>query len=307
MRFATRLSKNELMLSTAVLSRELRTRMRGRRAAIIITVYLVALAGAGAAFLHTFQNQFQYDPGSLFRFGAQVFTVLSIVQLSLVVFIVPGLTGGAVAGERDRQTLDILLSSQVSSAGIIVGKLLSSLTYVVLLLIAALPIFSLAFLFGGVSPRQIVVVFLVSLATAITLGSMGIALSTWLRRGQMATIAAYAITFFLSVGTLAIAGYIEANTGSGTGVVSNGWRAVHIPLIFNPFSGLLSVLPNMGVLFTNQGSQWTGLAFWQATLIADAVIVVACTWLSIVALRPGHRWSRFRRGSPSPAPIEAQS
>ena len=300
MRFTPRISRNELTLNLAVLSRELRTRMRGRRAAIIITVYLLALAGAGAAFLHTFRDQFQYDPGSLFRFGSQVFMMLSFVQMSLIVFIVPGLTGGAVAGERDRQTLDILLSSQVSSAGIIIGKLLSSLTYVVLLLIAALPVFSLAFLFGGVSPRQIVVVFLLSLATAITLGSIGVALSTWLRRGQMATIATYAVTFFMSLGTLGIAAFIEANTNSGP-----GWRVVHIPLLFNPFAGLSSILPDIGVLFTNQGSQWTGLAFWQATLITDAVIVAACVWLSIKGLRPGSGRA-LGRARPGAVPVEAE-
>ena len=112
--------------------------------------------------------------GSAPAMGHQLFVVLSQFQLLLVVFIVPGLTGAAV-GERDRQTLDLMLSTQVSSLWIVLGKLLASLSYVFLLMLAALPLFSLVFLFGGVSPGQVVLAFAISLVSALTLGTIACA------------------------------------------------------------------------------------------------------------------------------------
>jgi ABC-type transport system involved in multi-copper enzyme maturation permease subunit len=191
-----------LTQNTAVLTKELKTRMRGRRAAIIITAYLVLLAGIGALMLYTQQQQFRYGYSmySVAAMGSQIFTVLSLLQMFLVVFIVPGLTGAAIAGERDRQTLDLLLATQVPSLAIVLGKILSSLSYVFMLLLAALPVFSLAFLFGGVSPRQVGLSFVISLASALTLGTIGVFLSVMVRRGQIATVLAYSVTFLLLIG-----------------------------------------------------------------------------------------------------------
>ncbi|MBI2918344.1 MAG: ABC transporter permease subunit [Chloroflexi bacterium] len=313
MRLALSPAKDHLLVNLAVLIRELRTRMRGRRAAIIITLYLAMLAIGGALVLEAQRTsmQFSYNPAVAARTGTQVFTVLAILQMALVVFIVPGLTGAAIAGERDRQTLDLLLSTQVSSLGIVLGKLLSSISYVLLLLLTALPIFSLAFLFGGVSPRQVAVVFPIYLGAAMALGSLGVTLSTWLRRGQLATIAAYALTFALILGTLGLSVYIMANvpvypppsppppyspssTVQFAATRGSSWQWAHAPLVFNPFMGLVSVLPGLGVPFSTQG-HWGGFAFWQANLVADAVIVLVCTWLSVVGLRPRRRRLRFWR------------
>ena len=112
-----------------------------------------------------------------------------------MIFIVPGLTGAAIAGERDRQTLDLLLSTQVSTLWIVLGKILASLSYVFLLMVASLPLFSLVFLFGGVSPSQVALAFVISLVSALTLGTIGVFLSVLIRRGPTATVLTYTVTF----------------------------------------------------------------------------------------------------------------
>ena len=87
----------------------------------------------------------------------------------------------------------------MSSLWIVLGKLLSSLSYVFLLMLAALPLFSLVFLFGGVSPGQVVLAFVISLASALTLGTIGVFISVLIRRGQIATVLSYAVAFLMLV------------------------------------------------------------------------------------------------------------
>jgi ABC-type transport system involved in multi-copper enzyme maturation permease subunit len=294
----------------AVLIKEMRTRMRGRRAAITISVYLLLIAGIGAVMLYTQQRQFQYgyNISSASNMGSQMFAVLSIFQLFLVVFMVPGLTGAAIAGERDRQTLDLLLGTQVSSLGIILGKILSSLSYVFMLLLAALPIFSLAFLFGGVSPRQLGLVFIISLASALTLGTIGVFLSVTVRRGQIATVLAYSVTFLLLIGTIIAAVFIQA---ASSGSMSNN-TAMMLPLIFNPLAALASttvtgIFPsNMLYLGGSSSVPGSGFALWQANLMADAVLVLVFLFLATRLLRPSRSSIfRLRRQAIPPAEVRA--
>ena len=110
-----------LFRNLAVLAKELRTRMRGRRAAVVITAYLLLLSALGGMMLYSQLQELRsgLNPVMAASVGQQLFGTLSQVQLFLVIFIVPGLTGPAIAGERDRQTLELLLSTQVSSLWIV--------------------------------------------------------------------------------------------------------------------------------------------------------------------------------------------
>src|SRR5713226_4971181 len=98
-------------------------------------------------------------------------------------------TAGAISGERERQTIDLLFVTRIPPFSIIWGKLLASMSFVVLLLLLSVPIFSLVFLFGGIELDQVLYSFLVTIVAAFALGLIGIAFSTWLRRTLAATVA----------------------------------------------------------------------------------------------------------------------
>jgi ABC-type transport system involved in multi-copper enzyme maturation permease subunit len=128
--------------------------------------------------------------------------VLVNFELLLIAFMTPALTAGAIAGERERQTLDLLLCTRVRPVGIILGKLLSSMLFVLLLLLLSVPLFSAVFLFGGIELDQVLIVLLIGLVTAVTLASLGLLCSTIARRATGATVASYALAFLLLFGTL---------------------------------------------------------------------------------------------------------
>ena len=65
-------------------------------------------------------------------------------------FLAPAFTSGAISLEREKQTLDMLAATPISSLAIVVGKLFSALAYVFLLIAASIPLTAIVFVFGGV-------------------------------------------------------------------------------------------------------------------------------------------------------------
>jgi ABC-type transport system involved in multi-copper enzyme maturation permease subunit len=192
----------------AVGSKELRGRMRGPRAFIALTLYLALLAGftvmiyllaaQSAASQAAFGGGNPYASASV---GQAVFTVLLFLQVLLVIFLAPAATSGAISLEREKQTLDLLTATPVSTLGIVLGKLASALAFVGLLILASIPLTAVVFVFGGVGPEDVVRGYAVLLVTAIGFGCVGILLSSLTRRTQSATLLTYLVVLLLTAGT----------------------------------------------------------------------------------------------------------
>ncbi len=184
-----------------IVAKEYRTRMRTWRSPLAITIYIVLLGGIGWAVFSAMSVSLsgvgQSPPGSL---GQMLFTFLILFQVGLLAFITPALTAGAISGERERQTLDLLFVTPIAPFSIIWGKLLASMSFIVLLLFISVPIFSLVFLYGGIEFDQVAYAFIVTGVTAMTLGFLGVAFSTLFRRTLASTVASYAAAFVLLVG-----------------------------------------------------------------------------------------------------------
>jgi ABC-2 type transport system permease protein len=130
-----------------IMVKELRSRMRGRRAFVVLTIYLALLAlityGAYLIVAPSAQMGFAGDgrqanvSGII---GQTIFTLLSVFQLVLVCFIAPGFTAGQISLEREKQTLDLLVSTPMRPGAIVIGKLAAALAFVVLMIVAAVPL-----------------------------------------------------------------------------------------------------------------------------------------------------------------------
>ncbi len=192
----------------AVGTKELRGRMRGPRSFIALTFYLALLAGF-TVMIYLLQeqsaaSQMAFGGGNPYvagQVGQAVFTTLLFLQVLLVVFLAPAATTGAISLEREKQTLDLLTATPVSTLGIVLGKLASSLAFVVVLILASIPLTAVVFVFGGVAPEDILRGYVVLLVTAVGFGSLGIFFSSITRRTQSATFLTYLAVLFLTVGT----------------------------------------------------------------------------------------------------------
>lgn len=227
---------SRLLTVNPVLSRELRQRVRSRRASVVLTAYLSVLVVA-AALLVWGLNQ-SSEPGSTVNqgIGRTLFGTLLFGILGLVCFIVPGVAAGAVAGERERLTLVPLQVTLLTPGQVLRGKLLASLAFTTLLLVATLPLLAVAYVLGGVTVPQIAGGLFFVLASAAFIGVLSIWASTVLRRVQRATVVAYGLVGLLVLGTPAAYGVqllATSNFVDGTGG-SQRWES----LLFvapNPF------------------------------------------------------------------------
>ncbi|MBV7332704.1 ABC transporter permease [Chloroflexi bacterium TSY] len=232
-----RLNINPIMI------KELRSRMRGARAFIILTTTLLILAGAlyGIYRLSLLAAGFTTVPGPVI--GQSLFQSLAVLELLIICFITPALTAGSISSEREKLTYEMLLTTPLSPARILWGKLVSALSYVLLLIFAAIPIASLVFIFGGVTPWSMLRGLVVLVALAILLGTTGIFMSAWLGRTARATVLSYLFVLLIFIGPLIA--YISV------GIYEQAEPPREL-LIANPLSALFSAILPAGTSFIMQ-------------------------------------------------------
>ena len=182
--------------------RELRGGLRSGRRVALLTVYLAIV---GLFFLGVFQvaaSTMQAEGGAAnsSAIGGTFFPIVIGVELFFICTITPGQTAGAFASERERQTYDLLLVTPLRPRQLVVGKLVAGLAYMVLLLVAALPMASLAFLMGGVGLEELGLALVLLVMTLLLFGSLGLWASALLRGSRAAMALAYALTGLLTLG-----------------------------------------------------------------------------------------------------------
>ena len=187
-----------------IVAKEYRSRMRTWRSPLTITIHVLVLGGIGWAVFSVISSTVNsYGSGGIppSSMGITIFSFLVLFQVGLLAFITPALTAGAISGERERQTIDLLFVTPLAPFSIIWGKLLASMSFVVLLISLSVPIFSLVFLFGGIELDQVLAAFALTGVTAMTFGFLGVAFSTLFKRTLAATVASYGAAFVLLVGS----------------------------------------------------------------------------------------------------------
>lgn len=286
------------------------SRMRTWRAPVVATLYLGLIGAVGFAWLNLGEMSGQFSDGRPVAaiVGSQAFAAMAFFQLGLVCLFAPALAAGAISGERERQTLDVLLVSRVSAFGIVWGKLVASMAYILLLILTALPLFAAVFLFGGIDFQQFVLSQVVTVATALCLGSVAIFFSALFRRSLAATVSSYAFAFLLTVGTAIIGLIVSASETFSRDNASGGFQFAAESYV-NPFWGLYDALfPNPAwELSTRQflqllvfGTSPNGpatppvLSPWSVSVGLEVILSVAAIAGAVYLVR-GRRVFRARR------------
>lgn len=190
-----------------VLARELLERFRARRATVTLTAYLGVLGlllyglySIGVAALdHGFGLPVEAAGPMLGRFlveGLLFFVLLGVL------FVAPGYAAGQISGERERRTLPLLQMTLLRPHQIVLGKLGAATAWLVLLVLAAVPLGAAAFFLGGVAVTDLArgVAFVVVVAVAVA--GMAIGISSVTKRTVGAVVLTYGVVLALTVGTL---------------------------------------------------------------------------------------------------------
>ena len=187
-----------------------------------------------------------YGGGYSYQSLVVLFPVLGCRERGLLSLKVPVITTGSISGERERQTLDIMLTTPVSPFSIVLGKLWSAMMIVMMYMIASIPVMAIAFILGGLSWWNLLGLFVMLLYLGIYVGSVGIFCSSIVKKSIAATILTIVIGIGIIIGTALIyyIGYISVNAYyMSTGNASINDYLGPIPVfLFNPYSPIFDFM-----------------------------------------------------------------
>lgn len=228
-----------------ILKKELMLGARTVKLSVAVMCYSGCMALVALGFLATTSNEYisAVDYSAL----TNLFLVLAFLQMGLIFMIMPVLTAGSIAGERERQTLDLLLTAPVSSLSVIAGKLGSALCSMMLFVISSLPAMSVAFIYGGIQWSYLLVFLIGILILAFFSGSIGVWCAAWCKKTILSIIMTLVIEGVFLFGTLVLASstylvqlwtyYASSNTSTVT-------RIGYAPLLLllNPATGFIDAV-----------------------------------------------------------------
>ncbi len=287
------------MMMNPILERELKTRMRTWKTPILLFLYLGILGFVvGIAFLAEYSSYSYgingFDPTVV----TGIYVAISSFQLGMLLFILPVFTATSISGERERQTMDLLLCTDISPWSIIFGKMSAALSFVFLLVVAALPFTGVILLFGGVTLLDILKVILFYMATAVMVSSIGMFCTTHFKKNISSIVMSYIIfgaTIVLPLVLVIIASIFMNVAYSNTqNFITFFEKYAHEISLFifssNPFFGGLEVMTSgsMGFDFFfymigGGGTSSTIFSWvrpWMGNLVYYSIVTFICLSLS---------------------------
>src|SRR5271163_1665709 len=206
-----------LLRDNPVLIRELLVTLRSPRSFVLQLIYVCVLGSLVFFYWPAGESgACQVSPGV----ARTLFDLFFLGQFFLVALMAPTFASGSITGEKERKTYELLLASPLRPSTILVGKLLSSLSYLVILIISSLPLMILCYLLGGLLLSEITRSYLVLILAAGTFGLMSVACSSFFRRTSSALVVSYLVILPLAVACLALTRSEEAAESAARDVVS---------------------------------------------------------------------------------------
>lgn len=244
--------------------REMRSRVRGPRTLALFFGYLAVLAvfifvvylRKGATTTYSYGGTLlsgNYGPTRNFETGQDVFLSVFLYLILMVAVVTPAVCGGLVSREMEEGTYDLLLVTPVRGRTLVYGKLIGSLGYLFMLILATLPLTFIVFIFGGVGPDDVAAGYAIVLMETVVFSVISLFFSALFRLTNVAIIFTYFVIALLLLGVPVVTSSITASINADTTrPAANGFRVdprtdpdFDLPkrlLVLNPFAALGSVL-----------------------------------------------------------------
>ena len=310
-----------------VFRREAVTSLRSWRSFLAVSLYV--LVGLGIVVLVMAAQAGGGGGGFNPRYMLYVNNFMVGFKLVLICIMVPAICAGTISGERERQTLELLLITKMSTFSIVMGKLLSVLMFVGLLIVAGLPVLGVMFYFGGFSPAHLFLQTIFMLAAAAMTAGIAILFSAVFRRSIFAIIASYLVLSLMTIGTFLFVGISYSvllsqhwmDTADSLVfvpfVLSPSWQSIYNFLFgINPMVGFMSLVgEQMGGLGADELPMMWGfgiagggmdgfmppIPFWQINILINIGLALLGVGLAAYIIKPV-KGARHERSRPGKAP-----
>ena len=202
------------MTTNPVYRREMMVSSRSIRLPLIIAGFNLILAAFTLVSMFAAINSAKINAQIDYATFLNIFKYVTIIEFALMIFTTPALTAGSISTEREHRTLDLMLTTKLTPARIIMGKIEASISSIGVLFISSLPILALVFAYGGITVSSLVYILISFAGVIIFTASIGIYASSISRRTVAATAVAYAIVLIFIGGSAGLTILINNLTGS---------------------------------------------------------------------------------------------
>ncbi|QIA27691.1 ABC transporter permease subunit [Thermaerobacter sp. PB12/4term] len=176
-----------------IIELEFRARMRRSRTVVLLVAYVAVVAAVFVlGVVLSGINRASGLHASPYEVSWLLFQAMMLAELVLTGAVAGASGAGAISGERERQTLDVLLTTRLPAWRIMTGKLVAAVALSLWLVVASFPVFLPLFRFNAVDPGTLLKVGAVFAASGLAWAALGLFFSTLFRRTIPAVIATYA-------------------------------------------------------------------------------------------------------------------
>ena len=185
------------LLENPVLQRELLVNLRMPRAFVLLLLYQVLLAAV--VYFAWPQDNVRLDLTENPESTRQLVNLFFLGQYILASLMAPSFAAGAVTGEKERKTYEMLLASPLRPEAIVMGKLVAALTHLAILIFASLPIVMLCLPLGGVSIYEVLAAYLALISSVVTFGMISVAAGSFFKRTSASLMVSYLVMLPLAI------------------------------------------------------------------------------------------------------------
>jgi ABC-type transport system involved in multi-copper enzyme maturation permease subunit len=184
------------LVENPIMQWELLLNLRQKRAFVLLLLYQALLA---CVVYFAWPQDQRLDLTTNPEQARQLVDLFFLGQYVLASLMAPSFAAGAITGEKERQTYEMLLASPLRPGAIVLGKLIASLTHLAVLIFASLPIVMLCLPLGGVSPYEVLAAYLGLIVSVITFGMISIACSSYFKRTAASLVVSYLLILPLAL------------------------------------------------------------------------------------------------------------
>jgi ABC-type transport system involved in multi-copper enzyme maturation permease subunit len=179
-----------LLVDNPVMQRELLTNLRAPRAFALMLLYQIALA---SVVLIAYPRDVKIDLSRESASAQRLVDFFFVGQFAIASLMAPSFTAGAITGEKERKTYEMLLASPLRPWVIVSGKLIAALTHLVVLILGSLPIIMLCLPLGGVSIYELLAAYMGLVFAIFLFGSISLFCSSYFKRTSSSLVVSYVL------------------------------------------------------------------------------------------------------------------
>lgn len=164
-----------------------------RRRTYALRVLLLLILGLIFTVFYLELSSRRSNPVRMLGTGRELALAVVITDLVAIYALLPAMACGAIASERERQTLPLLLISRLSYSVIILEKFISRMIPMLALLVISAPILAVTYVMGGVTRTDLTLLILILTTAAIQAASTAIFCSSLYATAMSAFWTSYAL------------------------------------------------------------------------------------------------------------------